>query len=226
MNTQNTKPSKPELTPEQRMAKKQKSRRDGYILIFLALLLFAVGAYFRESDSAHHKLLVNQGEGGSLFSQSVVLMVKHDVSGGYGLIVNRPDENHEGYYYGGPVEPDKISGLYRGVDNFEGGERLGNTGIFYVEGERAEELRKLDPPPDWYIVLRGYAGWSPRQLDREILREWWKIAELDLDLLTETDPEFMWRATTEKITTAEEAAKRGVDPSVIEEEKKKPRGGI
>jgi putative AlgH/UPF0301 family transcriptional regulator len=224
MNTDKKQTKKAELTPEQKALKAQKNRRDGYLLIFLALLMFAVGAYFRESESAHHKLLVNQGSGGKNFEQTVIMMVRHDGLSAYGLIVNRPDEKNPGYFYGGPVQPDRISALYTGVDNFEGGQPLSDTGIYYVEGERAEELRKLDPPPPWFIVLRGYSGWSKRQLDREILREWWKLADVDLPVVTETDPEFIWRAVSEKIAAAEEAAKRGITPEELEEKRKKPSG--
>lgn len=222
MNTEKKDKKNAELTPEQKAIKAQKSRRDGYLMIFLALLLFAVGAYFRESEPAHHKLLVHQGDERSIFNQSVIMMVKHNRTGAYGVIVNRPDEENPGYYYGGPVEPEKIAGFYAGVANFEGGVPLSDTGLYYVEGARAEELRKLDPPPPWYIVTRGYAGWSPRQLDREIFREWWKIAEFDLPLVTETSPEFMWRAAMDKIDIATQAARRGVDPAKIEEEKRNP----
>jgi putative transcriptional regulator len=223
MNTEKKDKKTANLTPEQKAIKAQKSRRDGYLLIFLALLLFAVGAYFRESEPAHHKVLVNQGSGGPNFEQTVVMMVKHDKSGAYGLIVNRPDEKNPGYYYGGPVQPDRVAALYTGVANFEGGVPLSDTGIYYVEGPQAEELRKLDPPPPWFIVTRGYSGWSQRQLDREIFREWWKIADFDMLLLTETSPEFMWRAAMDKIEVAEEAARRGVEPAKIEEEKRNPR---
>ncbi|HRI75509.1 MAG TPA: YqgE/AlgH family protein [Alphaproteobacteria bacterium] len=217
---------KPELSPEQKAVKAQKSRRDGYVLIFLALMLFAVGTYFRESDSAHHKLLVHNGAVGSVFEQSVLVMLKHDASGGYGVIINRPDEKNPGYFVGGPMEPEKISALYKGVANFEGGVPVGDTGLYYIEGARAEELRKLNPPPAWFIVIRGYAGWSPRQLDREILREWWKIADMDLPLVTETSPEFIWRAATDKAALAEEAAKRGIEPAALEEERKNKKDGL
>jgi|GEM_PF-572982 len=223
MTTEN---KKPELTPEQKATKARKSKRDGYLLIFFALLAFAVGTYFRESESAHHKLLVHNGAAGSAFEQSVIFMLKHDRTAAYGVIVNKPDEKNPGYYYGGPVEPEKISALYKGVANFEGGVPVGDTGLYYVEGPRAEELRKLTPPPAWYIVIRGYAGWGQRQLDREILREWWKVIDMDLPLVTETSPEFMWRAASDKVSLQEEAAKRGVEPSVIEEERAKKKDGI
>ncbi len=184
-----------------------KKRRNGYVLIFLALLLFAVGTYFRTSEPAHFKLLVQHGENGKVFDQSVIFMLKHDPAGAYGLIVNKPDEKNDGYYFGGPVEPDKIAGLYTGIANFEGGVSVGDTGLYYVEGERAEELRKINPPPKWFIITRGYTGWGMRQLDREILRESWKVTSPNLSLVTETDPEFIWRAATEQVTT-EEAAKK------------------
>ncbi len=184
-----------------------KKRRNGYLLIFLALLLFAVGTYFRTSEPAHLKLLVQHGENGKVFDQSVIFILKHDPTGAYGLIVNKPDEKNQGYYFGGPVEPDKIAGLYAGIANFEGGVPVGDTGLYYVEGERAEELRKINPPPKWFIITRGYTGWGMRQLDREILRESWKVTSPNLPLVTETDPEFIWRAATEQVTV-EEAAKK------------------
>ena len=41
MNTETKQTQKTELTPEQKALKAQKKRRDGYLLVFLALLLFA-----------------------------------------------------------------------------------------------------------------------------------------------------------------------------------------
>lgn len=204
-----------------------KKRRNGYVLIFLALLLFAVGTYFRTSEPAHLKLLVQHGENGKVFDQSVIFMLKHNPTGAYGLIVNRPDEKNEGYYYGGPVEPDKIAALYTGIANFEGGIPVADTGLYYIEGERAEELRKINPPPKWFIITRGYTGWGMRQVDREILRESWKVASFNLPLITETDPEYIWRAATEQVTTEEAAKKAKMTVEEYEEKiKAKEKSGI
>lgn len=203
----------------------QRKRRNGYVLIFMALLLFAVGTYFRTSEPAHLKLLVQHGDNGAVFDQSVIFMLKHDPTGAYGVIVNRPDEKNPGYYYGGPVEPDKIAAFYTGITNFEGGVPVGDTGLYYIEGERAEELRKINPPPKWFIITRGYAGWGMRQLDREILRESWKVTSFSLPLVTETDPEFIWRAATEQATEEEAAAKKKITVEeyrkAVEESKKR-----
>lgn len=204
-----------------------KKRRNGYVLIFLALLLFAVGTYFRTSEPAHMKLLVQHGDKAGIFEQSVIFILKHDPSGAYGLIVNRPDDKNKGYFYGGPVEPDKIGALYTGIANFEGGVPVGNTGLYYIEGERAEELRKINPPPKWFIITRGYTGWGMRQLDREILRESWKVTSFDMPLVTETDPEFIWRAATEQVTTEEAAKKAKMTVKEYEEKiKDKEKSGI
>lgn len=203
----------------------QKRRRHGYLLIFVALLLFAVGTYFRTSEPAHLKLLVQSGGGGGVFDEAVLLVLKHDKTGAYAVMINRPDEKNPGYYYGGPVGPDKIAGLYAGIANFEGGVPVGDTGLYYIEGERAEELRKINPPPAWFVITRGYAGWAPRQLDREILRETWSVLPFDLPLVTETDPDFIWRAAMDKVALEKEARKKGVTPEELSDKERK-KGGI
>ncbi len=57
------------------------------------------------------------------------------------------------------------------------------------------------------LVLAGYAGWGPGQLDEELSHSAWLMCEVDLDLVFDTDPSLMWETAIRKL---------GADPSALQ----------
>lgn len=157
------------------------SKSKGYLFLVLALVLFYIGSYFKEPLLAHHKLLVaGSHEDGGYFEKSVILMLTHTPGGGVGLIVNRDGT-------GGPVDPDGIYILHTPDVMLQDSVVMNDLGLAYASGpEAAEELRASMNKPDWYAVLKGYSGWGPKQLDREIRRGVWKVIDYDKALVVKT----------------------------------------
>lgn len=137
------------------------------------------------------------------FARAVVLICAHGPDSAMGLIVNKPSQEldfggllkHLGIspgasrreirvQYGGPVErgrgfvlhSDDWRGADQGMMQVPGGLRL------TVTLDILEALARGDGPARALLAL-GYAGWGPGQLEGEILRNDWLVADLPADLL-------------------------------------------
>ena len=56
------------------------------------------------------------------------------------------------------------------------------------------------------MVLAGYAGWGPGQLDAELAESAWLIAPVELDLIFEIPSAVCWEMSMKRL---------GVDPSLL-----------
>lgn len=151
----------------------------GWLLLVGGLALIWLGSYFRAPLLAHHRILVaTPAEQSDVFKDTVIYVLRHDPSGGFGLILNKDG-------YGGPVEAESIHVLYSNDVTIEGGEVLPDTGLSYAFGEAAAAA-VTEKKPAWSKVLKGYAGWGGRQLDREIRRGVWKVVDFDPKMVMDT----------------------------------------
>jgi len=153
------------------------------------------------------QLLLDSGQlNGSFFQRTVVLICQHDAEGALGLVLNRssgnklgemlvadvPDElKDETLYLGGPVQLSALSFLHS--DNFLPQASvmpnldLGHSLDSLVEiGESFSTTKKVK-------MFAGYAGWSPGQLEDEMLRKAWLTHPASLDLVFDTNPDHLWQ---------------------------------
>lgn len=143
------------------------------------------------------------------FGRSVVFVIHHDASGATGVIVNKPIGTRplpgppEGggngpssppvamLHFGGPVAREALLVLH--------------SPEFAVDDtHRVSSIAALSPPeqvfralasgrgPERFLVLSGYTGWAPGQLDAELSKGWWHTAPADADLLFDTDYDTKW----------------------------------
>ncbi len=157
------------------------------------------------------------------FERSVVLMVKHDDEGSFGLVINRPSELQvsevmramgvewlgdpdDPVWYGGPVMPRTGWLLHTPV------ERVHPEGAIQVTGEielstSPEQLRALAAaPPPRVRFLMGYAGWGAAQLEHELVEGTWLLAEASPELCFDTEAEHIWEQAIRSL---------GVDPTTL-----------
>jgi putative transcriptional regulator len=138
------------------------------------------------------------------FHRTVVLVVEHDGDGAMGLVLNRPSpipaeqaipelgdalEPDERLWVGGPVQTTSVVVLADfGTADLAGMPVQGRLGLVLPETDLAEvatTVRRVRP-------FLGYAGWGAGQLDDELERDDWIVAELDhQDPFTE-DPDRLW----------------------------------
>jgi putative transcriptional regulator len=157
-----------------------------------------------DEKPATGKLLVATNEvRGSSFFHTVILLLHYDESGALGLVINRPTEatpdellpelegieDYEGVtYWGGPVRLASMRALHR-TDTPTDDE------IFVVDNVYQMPLDTLPTGEKNQQNLRffiGYAGWSPGQLDREILFGSWDIIQATEDTVFTNEPDTIW----------------------------------
>jgi len=206
-------------------SKKKQSKLSGYWMIGLAFLLFWVGGQFRAPMDLEHKMLIATAGIDARFDKSVILILKHNLGGAYGVIVNQPvSEGNEGFAHGGPVEPEKEFALYTYEIDLENGIMMGTTGLSYVEGpDNIAELESLEKPPRWSRKYKGYAGWSAKQLDREVRKGGWRVIKYDEKLMQRTPQADIWDAANK---LADKAAEKKKSKTSTEKKEKEPESKI
>ena len=144
------------------------------------------------------------------FSQSVILLLKHDERGAFGIMINRPlgrrpiaglladagggnEESVEGeipVLFGGPVQPQYgfviHSTDYRRPETLTVGDvaMTANKDVLRDIGQRQG--------PGKYLFALGYAGWGAGQLEGEIARGSWYAAPADRDLVFDAERGTVW----------------------------------
>jgi putative AlgH/UPF0301 family transcriptional regulator len=171
-------------------------RLQGYILILLAVsLLWAAQHYDRTAQQGHHRLLVSTAKTrGDVFEKSVVLVLHHLKSGALGIVINKGDE-------GGPVGHDKVFTVHTLDKRVNETAPLADIGLGLVEGAAAAEKLAAQKPA-WHLTVKGYAGWSGRQLDYEINEGEWRVLHFD-PALAQMSGEAMWIAADKKAGAAD-----------------------
>jgi len=159
------------------------------------------------------------------FRRSVVLLIEHDQSGTFGLVLNRPtdvsvaslcssldlewngDPSLE-IQWGGPVQPN--TGWVVFNDNLalsgdEEGVMRVDDGLYFAGSLDVLRAIARTPPSDILFFL-GYAGWGPGQLESELATGAWLVAPLSIDAVFDVDPDEMWIHVVRGL---------GVDPATL-----------
>ena len=156
------------------------------------------------------------------FKQTVVLLCEHGEEGAFGLVLNRRTEtpastvvrltppvevdNGLQLWIGGPVEPERGWILM-------GDQRADADAVEVCDGlylsTSPDLLRQLlvDGPHGRTRVLTGYAGWGAGQLDAELSASAWLLADIQLDLIFETQATQMWETAIRRL---------GAEPSMLQ----------
>jgi putative transcriptional regulator len=164
-------------------------------------------------------LLASPPLGDPNFDRTVVLLAIHGEGGALGFVVNRmapltlgellsfagygadKASNHSPVFVGGPVQPS--SGWILGVDlDIEGtseiisvGERIRITSSRDAFDALARDVQGratgvLDPKKR--MVMLGYSGWAPGQLEGEVAAGAWLPVPMDEGILFDTKIEERW----------------------------------
>jgi len=143
----------------------------------------------------------------SNFKDAVVLVMNNIASAPAGLIINRPTrvavaslfpdverlaQVDDKVYFGGPVQTETVSFLFRADTPPE--EAIQVLDGVYLS-TNAELLRKLldrEKPMEGLRIFIGYSGWGPGQLQAEIARGDWTLAPADTGAIFSRKSEHPW----------------------------------
>lgn len=158
------------------------------------------------------------------FARTLVLMCLHSEDNALGLVINRPsgltvrrvfedlelpitdDMETRDVLVGGPVQ------THQGWVLFTDEGPLGPDEIDVGNGLRLSASRTvlerigMGEGPARYLLLFGYAGWGPQQLEREIGEGAWLPAEFDDQLIFDAPFEERWDLAM---------ASLGIDPAFV-----------
>jgi putative transcriptional regulator len=164
-----------------------------------------------QSTSLAGRLLVaSERIGDPNFIHSVVLMVRHDKDGAFGITINRPvaerslknllelfgetDASAEGtaqVLAGGPVQPAAAFVVhtvdYTRSQTLSVDEHIGVTSSVEIVRDIAH-----GKGPQKALIAFGYAGWGSGQLEAEIERDDWFTGPANLNLIFDVSREHVW----------------------------------
>ena len=144
------------------------------------------------------------------FSRTVVYMVRHDATGAFGLVVNRPfkeisiesllrrlELDHDGVsgslrmHYGGPVQPGSVFVLHTADYRGEGTEVVAN-GIALTRSPDILRAIGTGAGPRQALLVLSYSGWAAGQLEREFKAGGWVAVPADVALVFDEDSDTKW----------------------------------
>jgi putative transcriptional regulator len=109
-------------------------------------------------------------------------------------------------HIGGPVEPERGWILLAEAPVLPEFRTIQEGLYLSTSPELLRQVLESSPAPR-ARVLAGYAGWGPGQLDAELAQSAWLMADLDLDLVFDTDSAVMWETAIRRL---------GADPSALQ----------
>lgn len=146
------------------------------------------------------------------FKESVIFLFKSDTHSSMGLIINKPSTltlsgvlpsiklpkgTYDTIYYGGPVDGKQLFTLVKSKTPVEGATRL--TSDLHICSDHNSAIRALIAQEGRNVRLYlGYAGWGPKQLDMEIQRGDWVVADIEINDIFDKTPADMWPSIMKK----------------------------
>ncbi|MCX8531653.1 YqgE/AlgH family protein [Chryseobacterium luquanense] len=158
------------------------------------------------------KILISTPDiSGDIFSRSVVLIIDHNESGAFGLILNKKNSKMSNrfknffdfqieVYDGGPVENDKVFFIIKGKKVTE------NYTVINDEYYLTEDIELIinavlqnEISIQDVKIFSGYSGWSGLQLDNEILQKVWTVVDVyNLDYTLPND-HTLWKSIMQNL---------------------------
>jgi putative transcriptional regulator len=141
------------------------------------------------------------------FTESVVLLVRHEAEGSLGLIVNRPtkiairealrdkDERRElgqALHYGGPVDAEAVLALVRSAKRMDEATRVLPDVYLTTDAAVIKKIAREPEAEGRLRVYAGYSGWGRGQLESELKLGAWVIAPADARSIFTDDATSLW----------------------------------
>lgn len=170
------------------------------------------------TDLTGKMLIAMPSMGDPRFERSVIYLCAHSDEGGMGLIVNKPanglsltdlltqlsieatsDLSCQQVHFGGPVEPGRGFVLHS-PDYESHATTLEVDDDFHMTAtlDVLENIARGDGPAQ-RLMLLGYAGWGPGQLESEIAQNGWLVCDASVDLVYQQPAAAKWDAALESL---------------------------
>jgi putative transcriptional regulator len=142
------------------------------------------------------------------FVRTVVLVGEHNDEGALGVVLNRPSDTSVGeavpdledltgagdpVHVGGPVQPSAVLVLAEYEDPEDATQLVTpSVGFLALEDEEERSIHHDVALLRRARVFAGYAGWGPGQLEDELERDDWIVADAAADDVFDEDAPTLW----------------------------------
>ena len=136
----------------------------------------------------------------SIFKRSIILLVEHNKEGSVGFILNKPlkktlpDVSDEFGDFevpvsmGGPVSRDNIYYFHTLGDVIPGSIKIRDDLYWGGDFEIIKMMISAGTLKKNQIrFFVGYSGWSPKQLDNELNKDYWLVSDIETSIIMEHD---------------------------------------
>lgn len=166
-------------------------------------------------------LIAMPGMGDPRFEHSVVILCDHSEEGAMGLIINKPSDEIDMPTLLSQLNIDASADLSAAQVHFGGPVEMGR-GFVLHSAEYASAVTTVEVRPDvrmtatldiledigrgagparWLIML-GYAGWGPGQLEAELAQNAWLVCDAEAALIFDRADASKWEAALETLGVA------------------------
>jgi putative transcriptional regulator len=164
-----------------------------------------------ENSLAHQYLLATPSIQDPLFASSVVYMCEHGNEGSMGLVINHlsdqkledifeqleiecADESirNTGVFIGGPVKLEQGFVLHSPPAAWDKSMPVGE-GIYLTSSRDILEAIANHQGPERFLILLGFSGWAPGQLEQELQDNAWLTADATPDITYASDIDHKWQ---------------------------------
>jgi len=165
------------------------------------------------SSVKDHFLIATKKMKDNRFEKTVIVMLENDENGAWGLTINKhlgtmpiallidpslntPEERERLYkidipvFWGGPVDVKEIFILHSTEYQSKTTKNYGKISIsqdYNILFDIAE-----NKGPKKSLIILGYAGWGSGQLEGEMERDHWILADIDLNITFDKDSNTKW----------------------------------
>lgn len=153
---------------------------------------------------------------GTCFDHSVIYLCAHNAEGAMGIIVNYPVNNIHlddilqqlhiagdaprslPVHFGGPVEANR-GFVVHSADYTCGESMVAKDGIAVTASLSILQALAAGKGPEQGMLVLGYAGWGPGQLENEIETGSWIVVPASPELLFNTENQVKWNTALSKL---------------------------
>lgn len=162
-----------------------------------------------------HLLVAMPGMTDPHFAHGVTLLCQHSTDGAVGLLVNkaanfdfgkvldqldlvteREELKQTPVLIGGPLQPERGFILHPADDKPWGSSHLVSEQWAITTSRDILEAMARGDGPDQALLVLGYAGWAPGQLEQELADNAWLTVEASSAILFDIDVDQRWQAAT------------------------------
>ena len=160
-----------------------------------------------------HFLIATERMTDNRFSKTVIVMLKSDEEGAWGLVINKKlgmmpiallidpslntsKDREELYkinvpvFWGGPVDVKEIFILHSSEYESKTTKKFGNISISQDYDILFDIAKNIGPKKS--LIILGYSGWGSGQLEGEMERDHWILSDIDLEIIFDEESNTKW----------------------------------